>query len=135
MVTTSTPHQETLVQRPDFTGEWTLNLEASALSSVITPVVQSGFVRIEHREPNVSVHLSITMDGKPFDVRFERPSNWDGDALVFTDRTQTPNGEITISFRYELQNSGHRLRAAEQLRGAGREQHNVWVFDRGLTSS
>jgi hypothetical protein len=120
------------VQKPDFTGEWTLNLEASALSPVVAPVVESGFVRIEHREPTVSVHLSITMDGKPFDVRFERPSNWDGDALVFMDRVQTPNGELTIAFRYELENSGRRLRAAEQLRGAGREQDNVWVFDRGL---
>jgi len=118
------------VQKPDFTGEWTLNVDASALSPVVAPVVQSGFIRIEHREPTVSVHLSITMDGKPFDVRFERASNWDGDALVFTDRTQTPSGELTISFRYELQDSGRRLRAAEQLRGAGREQDNVWVFDR-----
>jgi hypothetical protein len=120
------------VRKPDFTGEWTLNREASALSPVVAPAVQSGFIRIEHREPTVSVHLSITMDGKPFDVRFERASNWDGDALVFIDRVQTPNGEMTISFRYELEDSGRRLRAAEQLGGAGREQDNVWVFDRAL---
>lgn len=94
------------MQKPDFSGEWTLNLEASALSPVVAPVVQSGFVRIEHLEPSVSVHLSITMDGKPFDVRFTRPSNWDGDALVFIDRVQTPNSEMTISFRYDLQDSG-----------------------------
>jgi hypothetical protein len=118
------------MQKPDFTGEWTLNREASALSPVVAPVVQSGFIRIEHREPTVSVHLSITMDGTPFDVRFERASNWEGDALVFVDRAQTPNGELTIAFRYELQHAGRRLRAAEQLRGAGREQDNVWVFDR-----
>jgi hypothetical protein len=61
-----------------------------------------------------------------------RPSNWDGDALVFIDRVQTPNSEMTISFRYDLQDSGRRLRAAEELRGAGREQDNVWVFDRAL---
>jgi len=116
--------------KPSFTGEWKLNVEASALSSTVAPVVQSGFVRIEHQEPRVAVHLSITMDGKPFDVRFERPSNWDGDALAFTDRTATPNGELTISFRYELLDAGRRLRATEHLRGAGREQDNVWVFDR-----
>lgn len=116
--------------KPDFTGEWTLNLEASALSPVVAPAVQSGFVRIEHREPTVAVHLNITMDGKSFDVRFERISVWEGDALIFTDKSQTPNGEMTITFRYELQEGGRRLRAAEQLRGAGREQDNVWVFDR-----
>jgi hypothetical protein len=79
------------------------------------------------------VHLSITMDGKPFDVRFERSSNWDGEALAFTDRTDTPNGGLTISFRYQLEDSGRRLRATERLRGAGREQDNVWVFDRAIS--
>jgi len=38
--------------------------------------------------------------------------------------------ELTISFWYELQDAGRRLRATEQLRGAGREQDNIWVFDR-----
>ena len=70
------------MQKPDFSGEWTLNREASVLSPVVAPVVQSGFVKIDHREPAVSVHLSITMDGKPFDARFERPSEWDGEALA-----------------------------------------------------
>lgn len=117
------------VQRPDFSGDWTLNVGASTLSPVVAPVVESGFVRIEHREPVVKVHLCITMDRKPFDVRFERPSNWEGDALFFVDNVETPGGELTIAFRYQLEDSGRRLRATERLRGAGREQDNVWVFD------
>jgi len=120
------------VQKPDFTGEWTLNREASALSPVVAPVVQGGFVKIEHREPTVSVHLSITMDGKPFDARFQRSSEWDGEDLIFTDRIPTPNGEMTIVFRYDLQEGGRRLRAPEQLRAPDREQDNVWVFDRAV---
>jgi hypothetical protein len=55
---------------------------------------------------------------------------WDGDALVATSRVAIPNGEMTISFRYELEDGGHRLRASEQLRGGGRDQDNVWVFER-----
>lgn len=116
--------------KPDFSGEWTLNVPACVLSPVVAPVVERGFVRIVHREPSVSVHLSIVMNGQPVDVRFQRPSNWDGDALVFADTVPTPQGDLTISFRYELQGVGNRLRAAETLRGAGREQDNVWVFDR-----
>ena len=117
----------------DYSGEWTLNVGASALSPVVAPVVESGFVRIDHHEPTIAVHLSITMDGKPFDVRFERSTSWDGEALVFIDRTDTPGGELTISFRYQLEDSGRRLRATERLRGAGREQDNVWVFDRAVS--
>lgn len=116
------------MQKPNFTGEWTLNVPASALSPAVAPVVQGGFVRIEHREPTVSVHLSIVMDGKPFDARFERPSEWDGRALLFSDTFPTPEGELTITFRYELEDDGRRVRASETLRGA-REQDNVWVFD------
>src|SRR5438093_7136375 len=35
-----------------------------------------------------------------------------------------------IPFRHELIDGGRRLRAVEQLRGAGQEQENVWIFDR-----
>jgi hypothetical protein len=38
---------------------------------------------------------------------------------------------MTIAFRYELQDSGRRLQATERLRGGGRDQDNVWVFERG----
>lgn len=115
--------------KPNFTGQWTLNVAASSLSPVVAPVVQSGFVRIEHQEPLVSVHFSVTVDGKPLDVRFERESHWDGDVLAFMDKVPTPNGDMTISFRYELVDSGSRLRASEELRAPDREQDNVWVFD------
>ena len=135
-------------QKPDFSGEWKLNPQASTLSPHVAAAVRSGEVRIEHREPTVKVHLRIVMDPKPFDARFERRSDgreivgthpdrrtvsslrWDGDALLFTDRIQGSDGELVISFRYELQEGGRRLRAMEQLRGGGRDQDNLWVFAR-----
>ena len=136
------------MDKPDLSGEWTLNREASRLSPSIAAVVDGGFVRVDHRDPHVSVHLSISMSGKPFEFTFDRVTDgreltwespegpgactarWDGDALVFSDTTPTPNGAMTIVFRYQLQDEGRRLRAAETLRGAGREMDNVWVFDR-----
>lgn len=132
--------------RPDFSGEWTLNRQASTLSAVVAPVVRSGLLRIEHREPRFTSHLTIVFDDKPVDSGFELLSDgrevvadaggqrivsslrWDRDALVAAFRVQSPGDEVTISFRYELE--GGRLQAAEQLRGGGRDQDNLWVFER-----
>jgi YD repeat-containing protein len=133
--------------KPDFSGEWKLNRQASTLSPIVAPAAQSGVLRIEHREPRFTSHLTIVLDGKPFESKFELLSDgrevattddrgrvstlrWDGDALVATWRTQGPVAEVTISFRYELQDGGRRLRAAEQIRGGGRDQDNLWVFER-----
>lgn len=133
--------------KPDFSGEWKLNRQACMLSPGAA-AAQSGVLRIEHREPRFAAHLTIIFDGKPFDSKFELLSDgrevtatyrerpivsrlrWDGDALVVTWRSQGPDGEVTISFRYELQDGGRRLRAAEQIRGGGRDQDNLWVFER-----
>jgi hypothetical protein len=135
-------------QKPDFSGEWKLNPQASTLSPVVAAAAQSGVLRIEHHEPSVTVHLTIVLDGKPFESKFELLSDgrevavtdrerrivsslrWDGDALVATWRIQGPDGEMTISFRYELQDGGRRVRAAEQIRGGSRDQDNLWVFER-----
>jgi hypothetical protein len=135
--------------KPDFSGEWTLNPQASTLSPIVAPTVQSGVLRIEHREPRFSSQQTIVFDDKPVEAKFELLSDgrevtsmddrgqqivsslrWDGDALVATWHIQGPHVELTISFRYEMQDGGRRLRAAEQLRGSGRDQENLWVFDR-----
>jgi hypothetical protein len=136
-------------QRPDFSGEWKLNRQASTLSPIVAPAAQSGFLRIEHHEPKFAAHQTIVLDGKPFESKFELLSDgrevattddrgrrtvstlrWDADALVVTWRIQGSGGEVTISFRYELEAGGRRLRASEQIRGGGRDQDNVWVFER-----
>jgi hypothetical protein len=138
----------TAQQKPDFSGEWKLNLQASKLSPIVAPVAQGGVLRIEHHEPRFKAVQTIVLDGKPLDSKFELLTDgretvtdaggrrvvsillWDGDALVVTWRVHGSDGEVTISFRYELQDGGRRLRAAEQLRGAGRDQDNLWVFER-----
>ena len=121
-------------QKPDFSGEWRLNRQASTLSPAAA-AYQGGDVRIEHREPMFRCRAAFVAEGEPvtyaFELRSDRPGlRWDRDALVATFDTQGPDGEVTISFRYELQEGGRRLRAAERLRGGGRDQDNVWVFER-----
>lgn len=118
------------------------------LSPVVAPTVQSGALRIEHREPTFASQLKIVFSDKPVESKFELLSDgrevtttgggrqivsslrWDGDALVATFRIQNPGGELMISFRNKLLDGGRRLRAAEQLRGAGRDQDNLWMFER-----
>ncbi len=135
-------------QQPVFSGEWTLNVQASTLSPIVAPAAQSGVLRIEHHEPSFKCQMTIVLDGKPFESKFEMLSDgreiaatnggrrivsslrWDGDALVAAWQIEIPNGEMSIVFRYELQDGGRRLRASEQLRGGGRDQDNVWVFER-----
>ena len=136
------------MQQPDFSGEWQLNRQASTLSPIVAPVVQTGTLRIEHQEPTVKCQMTIVFDGKPTETQYELLTDgrevattaggrriasrlgWDGDALLARWRIEGETNVMTISFRYELQDGGRRLCATEQLRGAGRDQDNVWVFDR-----
>jgi hypothetical protein len=130
-----------------FSGEWTLNRQASTVSSGMAGV-QSGVLRVEHQEPTIRIHLTLVVDGKPFDTSYERPSDgreitetkqgrttvssihWMADSLVFSARAKSGDVEGSIVVRYELQADGRRLRAVEKIRGGGRDQDNTWIFDR-----
>jgi len=133
-------------QKPDLSGEYVLNSQASTLSPGAA-AVRSAVLRIEHREPMVRCQGAFTFDGTGFNYAFERVSDgrevldgkeppttsslrWDGDALVFIDRTDAADAPVTMSWRYELDDSGRRLTAIERIRGGGRDQDNVWVFER-----
>lgn len=130
--------------KPDFTGEYVLDRRASALSSGAA-AVQSGVVRIEHREPAYRYHAAFVADGKTVEYSFELSIDgpevalgendssrlyWDGHALVSEHRSATPDDVVTMFWRYELIDNGRRLRAIERIRGAGRDQDNVWEFER-----
>ena len=134
--------------KPDFSGERALNRQASTLSPAVAASVQDGMLRIQHDEPKIRVALRLVFDGKPFETVFERlidgqeindsrqgrrsvsSVGWDGDTLVFEDRSSGPNCETTLTIRYELQDGGRTIRATETIRGCGRDQDNVWVFER-----
>jgi hypothetical protein len=135
--------------RPDLSGDWKLNLDVSVLSPHVATAVRSGSLRTDHREPVFSSHLSVVFEDKTVESKFELRSDdveivantgdgqtiasrlrWDGDALLAAWRIRHSAGETTISFRYELRDDGRRLHAAEELRGGGRDQDNLWVFDR-----
>jgi len=134
--------------RPDFSGEWILNRQASILSSG-ADAAESGVWLIEHREPTFHHKASFVMAGKPFNYEYELRSDageivgthegtrtvsslrWEGDALVVMWRTERAGIATTISFKYDLIEDGRRLRATEEVRGTDHDQDNVWMFERG----
>ena len=110
--------------------------------------MQSGVVRIEHREPTFRYEAAFAAESGQVEVKYELQTDgreivaaqggittvsrlrWDDDALVATWQIQLPDSEMTISFRHELIENGRRLRAVEELRANGRDQDNVWLFER-----
>ena len=139
-------------EKPNFSGEWILNRQASTVS-VLANAVQSGVVRIEHRDPTFRYKAALVSDSGPLQYgpwpyEYELRSDgrevgfiqqgtttvsslrWQGEALVATWRIQRVDGELRVSSRYELIDTGRRLRAVEQVRGGLQDQDNIWMFDR-----
>src|SRR5215470_14432766 len=135
-------------EKPDFSGEWILNRQASTVSALANGV-QSGVVRIEHRDPTFRYKAAfVTESGPlqygPLQYEYELRSDgrevgfiqqglttllslrWEGEVLVARSRIQRLDGELRITSRYELIDAGRRLRAVEQVRGGLLEQDNIW---------
>jgi hypothetical protein len=136
-----------LAQRPDFSGDRTLNRSASRLSQGQT-AVQSGRLQIDHRDPNLHVHLTLvtaertfetdtvrTTDGR--EVRVAQASGtvassarWEDDVILLLTNVEGPGCSGSIRIRYALEDGGRRVVATEAIRGCGRDQDNIWVFDK-----
>jgi hypothetical protein len=136
-------------QKPNFSGEWVLNRQESTLPPPVA-AVESGVVRIEHREPAFTFHRTYVIGGAPREATFARETDgreltepgavqgvttistlrWDGPALVLGMRIKGPGFEATNDVRYELVNDGRRLRATEQGRSPQGNHDAVWIYDR-----
>src|SRR5262245_45411130 len=126
--------------KPDFSGEYVLNREASTLSPLGAANVQTANLRIKHEDPKFSCEGKfsflngetaqwafelVTTEGDVTQAEGGSSAQWDGDSLSVT----MQNGPLTITTRYEFDGEGH-LRMAEQLRGTDHDQDNLWVFER-----
>jgi len=129
--------------RPDLSGDWALNRGACTLSPGAS-AVRSANLRIEHHDPVIRCSARFVFDDtNAFEFTTERTASeadstpaadgsarWDGDGLVFTDFMGEAPDLVTMTWRYEAVDNGRGLRAVERMRGGGRDQDNVWVFDR-----
>jgi hypothetical protein len=134
-------------QRPDFSGEWTLDRPASSLQGEMT-VVESGAMRIQHREPSFGFTRTFVIKAQAIDTSFEIQTDgretantnrgltsrsrmeWQGSSLLLTVLIDGPRGTISNIVRYELLDGGRSLRAVEDVGGAAPAHHNVWMFAR-----
>ena len=134
-------------EKPDFSGDWVLDRQASTLSS-FAEGIRSAVARIEHHDPTFRYKATFVSETGQTPVEYELLSNgpeavsthqgttivssltWEGQALVGTWHIQRPDVELKITFRHELVDGGRRLRMVEQLRGGGRDQENVWSLER-----
>jgi hypothetical protein len=94
-------------ERPNFTGDWTLDLKASQLHEDYR-ALERGVVRIEHREPAFTFRRTFFVKGQPSEA----------------------SGQLNNRVKYELTDEGRTLRATEDFDGGGRSHHNVWIFRR-----
>ncbi len=134
--------------KPDFSGEWVLNRPASTLPPPVSSV-ESGVVRIEHREPSFSFRRTYVIGGTPRDASFTLRTDgseasepgpqgmavvstlrWDGAALVLTMRIKGAGGEASNDVRYDLLDGGRRLRATERGRSPIGDHDAIWIYDR-----
>jgi hypothetical protein len=130
--------------KPDFSGDRMLNVSASTLSPAQAGV-RSGRVRIQHDDPKLHIQLTLLTADGPIETtvdrvtdgrevtagqgRFVSSAAWNGNALVLSTRTEGSGCTGSLRIQYELQDGGRRLVATERIRGCGRDQDNVWVFE------
>ena len=130
--------------KPNFSGEYVLDRSASALEGGAATIA-SASLRIEHDEPRFRCSARFAFATDVIEFTFERFTDgrevvisahersrcyWEHDALVTEDREGSPEVPVVMTWRYELDADGRRLRATERIRGGGRDQDNVWEFER-----
>jgi hypothetical protein len=130
--------------KPDYSGEFVLNRHASVLGPAARAIVTAQ-LRLTHADPRFSCSACFRSDESAVEFTFDRFTDgrvaaatedetsrcyWDADTLVSEDRFGTGATAVIMVWRYELFGDGRRLRATEQIRGGGRDQDNVWVFER-----
>jgi hypothetical protein len=130
--------------KPNFSGEWVLNRQASSLTGGAS-AMESGVLRIEHRDPICAFQISMNAEGQTVERSWESRVDdqtadaragfysrlfWEGDALAFECGSKGPDDAWSMLWQYELLESGQRLRAVEQMRGHNGDFDNTWIFEK-----
>ena len=130
--------------KPDFSGEYVLDRNASVLGPAASAIVTAR-MSIAHEDPRFHCSARFASTDDAMEFSFERFTDdrevtnnaagvsrcyWDADTLVSEDQMGAGETPVVMTWRYDLTAGGRRLRATERIRGGGRDQDNVWEFER-----
>ena len=128
--------------KPNFSGDWALNLEKSKLQAYWTSDVTYGKFIINHEEPSFSLWRTFTIKGKEKIMAYQIQTdgqekkgkhstfwtmNWEQDTLVLVImRKET----VIDSVRYYMSADQKEFVADEKVETPKLRYHNLWVSDR-----
>ena len=73
---------------------------------------------------------SLTDENQIGEAGFYSRLFWEGDTLAFECGSKGADGVWSMLWRYELLESGQRLRAVERMRGHNGDFDNTWIFEK-----
>ena len=127
-------------QKPDYSGEWVLNLDKSKLQAAWTNGITKGNMKIVHHEPNFSFWRDFTIKGKEKISSYALVTNgqaqkgehktiwtltWKQDTLIVVVTRKSMINEVKYYFTANAD-----FVADEHFEDYKTSYHNHWVFDK-----
>ncbi len=129
---------------PDLSGVWVLQIDKSDFGPL--PPVESRTDSVDHKDPKLIIkravsaggQLNVTtltygIDGKPYTNKVgpnevTSTLHWEGAVLVSVSSVPNPEGQITITDRYEVSADGKTLTQRRTLSIQGQEAIQTFVL-------
>lgn len=134
-------------EKPNFTGDWTLNADKSNLGPMPPP--SSMTLKVDHHDPSLTATqtvvggaqgdqtstLKVTTDGKEttndmMGQPAKTTAKWDGDALVIDIGMEVQGTEIKLTQKYSLASDGKTLTNNMHIVAPQGEFDIVYVMDK-----
>lgn len=132
--------------KPNFTGQWKLNVEKSNFGPMPAPSSQT--LKIEHTDPDVttttdqesdqgkmSYVIKYKTDGSEVanDIRGAQAKSvgkWEGEAIVVTTKLDFQGTEITLSNTMKMESAGKNMSTVTKIQTPQGEFEQSLVFDK-----
>ena len=132
--------------KPNFTGEWKLNIDKSTFGPMPPPTSQT--MKIEHADPNVvaiteqdgadgktTITVKYKTDGTETanEIRGQQAKStgkWDGDSLTVTTKLDFQGMEIILNNAMKLSTDGKTMNAATKIVTPQGEFETAYLYEK-----